>query len=136
MTRHGLDHTRAAAIALRPMAHLVPNVVNCDPRLSFNHHSSTRNRAHRAPILQRDHPPDMQRRRSNRSPHRPKIEFPIDQCLLTAGSFIQRLSYASGARNSSGKQTVRLRAVIAKNVTFGAPPADQFAPDFLHQPSY
>jgi transposase len=30
----------------------------------------------------------MQRRRSNRSPHRLKIEFPIDQCLLTAGSFI------------------------------------------------
>jgi hypothetical protein len=44
VTRHGLDHTRAAAIALRPMAHLVPNVVNCNQRLSFNHHSSTRNR--------------------------------------------------------------------------------------------
>jgi hypothetical protein len=26
------------------MAHLVPNVVNCDPTLSFDHHCSTTNR--------------------------------------------------------------------------------------------
>jgi hypothetical protein len=45
VTRHGLDHTRAAATALRPMAPLVSDVVTCDPMLPFHHHSSTRNRA-------------------------------------------------------------------------------------------
>ena len=43
MTRHGLDHTRAAATALRPTAPLVSDVVTCDPMLPFHHHSSTRN---------------------------------------------------------------------------------------------
>ena len=88
VTRHGLHHARAAATALRPTAPLVPDVVNCDPTLSFDHHSSTKNR--RAVHQYRNEPPARHpRRRSNRSPHRPKIQFPIDQCLLAAGSFIQ-----------------------------------------------
>ena len=29
---------------LRPMAHLVPDVVNYDPMVCFDHHPSTRNR--------------------------------------------------------------------------------------------
>jgi hypothetical protein len=41
VTRHGLNHTRAIATALRPMAHLVPDVVNCDPIVAFEHHLST-----------------------------------------------------------------------------------------------
>jgi hypothetical protein len=44
VTRHGMDHTQAAAIELRLMAHVVLNVVNCDPRRSFNHHCTTTNR--------------------------------------------------------------------------------------------
>jgi hypothetical protein len=44
VTRHGLDHASAAATPLRPMAHLVPDVVTCDPMFPFYHHSSTRNR--------------------------------------------------------------------------------------------
>lgn len=41
MTRHGLNHTRAAATALRPMAHLAPEVANRDPMVAFEHHVST-----------------------------------------------------------------------------------------------
>src|SRR5262249_60787075 len=44
VTRHGLDHTRATATVLRPMAHLVPDVVNGNPMVFFDHYSSTRNR--------------------------------------------------------------------------------------------
>jgi hypothetical protein len=44
VTRHGLNHAWAAATALRPTAHLMPDVINCDPTLSFDHHSSTINR--------------------------------------------------------------------------------------------
>jgi hypothetical protein len=44
VTRHGLHHTRAAATAPRQMVQLVPNVANCDPRRSFNHHCTTTNR--------------------------------------------------------------------------------------------
>jgi hypothetical protein len=75
---------------------------------SFQHEKPPR----RAPILQRDHPPDMQRRRSNRSPHRPKIQFPIDQRLLAAGSFIHDFRTPLGARNSSGYRTLRRMSVL------------------------
>jgi hypothetical protein len=44
VTRLGLDHTRLAAIALRPMAHLVPDVLNYDPMVRSDHHSSISNR--------------------------------------------------------------------------------------------
>ena len=44
MTRHGLNQASAAATAPQPTAHLMRDVVNCDPMLPFDHHSSTRNR--------------------------------------------------------------------------------------------
>ena len=44
MNRHGLNHAWAAATAPRPTADLVPGVLDYDPTLSFDHHSSTRNR--------------------------------------------------------------------------------------------
>jgi hypothetical protein len=44
VTRHGLNHVWAEATALQPTAHLMPDVVNCDPMVSFRHHSSTQNR--------------------------------------------------------------------------------------------
>jgi hypothetical protein len=43
VTRHGLNHTWAAATALRPTAHLTPDVINCDPTLFFDCYSSTPN---------------------------------------------------------------------------------------------
>jgi hypothetical protein len=61
--------------------------------------------ARRTPIPQRSHPSDMLRQRPSRSPHRPKIKFPIDRCLLTAGSFIRDFRTPAGARNSSGKRS-------------------------------
>jgi hypothetical protein len=42
--RHGLHHTRAAAIAHSPMVHLVPNAANCHPMARFDHHSTITNR--------------------------------------------------------------------------------------------
>ena len=44
MTRHGLNHVWAAATGRRPTGHLTLDVINCDPMVSFDHHSSTRNR--------------------------------------------------------------------------------------------
>jgi hypothetical protein len=44
VTRQGLNHVWAAATALWPTAHLMPDVVDCDPMVSFDPHSSTRNR--------------------------------------------------------------------------------------------
>jgi hypothetical protein len=39
-----MSDTRVAAIALRPMAHLVPEVLNNDPMVRSDHHSSISNR--------------------------------------------------------------------------------------------
>jgi hypothetical protein len=44
VTRHGPVHIWAAAIMLPPMAHRVPNLVTCNLMISFDHHSSRRNR--------------------------------------------------------------------------------------------
>jgi hypothetical protein len=45
VTRHGLnDAGVAAATALPPTAHLMPDVITRDPTRPFDHRSSTRNR--------------------------------------------------------------------------------------------
>ena len=97
--------------------------IRCSLRPPFQHEKPTR----RAPIPQRSYPPDMPRRRSNRSPHRPKIEFPIDQCLLTAGSFIRDFRTPAGARNSfkvnsSGLLPIRFLSRSRAERTFAASP--------------
>jgi hypothetical protein len=44
VTRHGLHHTRTPATAARPMAQLVHDVINCDPMVAFDYHSTTTSR--------------------------------------------------------------------------------------------
>ena len=50
VTRHGLDHTCATAIALRPVAHLVRDVVTCGPVICFDHLSKQPTCAGGAPL--------------------------------------------------------------------------------------
>ena len=80
---------------------------------SFQHKKPAR----RAPILQRDDPPDMQRRRSDRSPHRPKSNS-TDQCLLAAGSFIHSF------RTPPAPETLRISVCPVSRAPFGSGQSD------------
>ena len=115
VTRHGLHHTRAAATARRPMAQLVPNGAHCLSTACFDHHSRVRNRHAAAPshtTASRTSASDkpLPASATKQIPHRPSAR---------RGFVHPGLSYAFGARNSSGFATVRLRVDTRWNQTLG-----------------
>jgi hypothetical protein len=80
VTRHALNHAWTAATALRPTAHLMRDVINCDLTLFFGHHCSTTNcRAARQCRNETI-------RKTPRSDGRTVLRI---ERLLIAGSFIQ-----------------------------------------------
>ena len=82
-----MSDTRVAAIALRPMAHLVPDVLNYDPMVRSDHHSSISNRrAARNAITTL---PTRHAAASDKAfPTSAKKQIPHSSDLLAAGSFI------------------------------------------------
>jgi len=115
VTRHGLNHVWAAATALWPTGHLMLDVVNCDPMVSFDHHSSTRNR--RSERQYRNEAIRQTYRGFGRTvfPASAKNQIPHRAVPVDRGFVHPRLSYAFGARNSSGKRLVCLQAATVEN---------------------